>query len=73
MSTAQRYNLAWNYVWESYSDWKKGVMTDFPDSRQGKDFSREFSHEVAVLAESDDDIPVIKSNYVVPEVSGVNH
>jgi len=63
MSTAKRYNLAWNYVWESYSGWKKTIITNDPDSRQGKEFSREFSHTVAKLAESDKDIPIIKSNY----------
>ena len=73
MSTARRYNLAWNYIWESFSNWKKEVITNDPDSRQGKEFSKEFSHEVAVLAESNDEIPVIKSNYVVPQTSGVSN
>ena len=73
MSTARRYNLAWNYIWESYSDWKKSIITNDPDSRQGKEFSKEFGHACAVLAESNDEIPVIKSNYVVPQTSGVNN
>ena len=48
-------------------------MTNDPDSRQGKEFAKEFGHEVALLAESNDEIPVIKSNYVVPQASGVNN
>ena len=71
MSTAKRYNLAWNYVWEGYSVWKKDVINDEPDGRQGKAFSREFTHEVARLAESDQDIPIIKSNYKEEELEVV--
>jgi hypothetical protein len=62
MSTPRRYELAWHYIWEGYNDWKKEVITNYSDSRQGKALSKEFGREVAILAESDSDIPIAKSN-----------
>tara|TARA_Y100000310_G_C20565956_1_gene755503 strand:+ start:684 stop:920 length:237 start_codon:yes stop_codon:yes gene_type:complete len=65
MSTPLRYELAWNYIWEGYSNWKKSIIVNEPDTRQGKEFSKEFSHEVAKLAESNREIPAVKTNRVV--------
>ena len=64
MSTALRYELAWNYVWESYSNWKKAIIIDESDGRQGREFSKEFGQEVAKLAESNREIPLVKTNRV---------
>ena len=41
MSTPRRYELAWNYIWEGYNNWKKEVITNDSDSRQGKELSKE--------------------------------
>ena len=65
MSTALRYELAWNYIWEGYSNWKKAIIIDDPDSRQGREFSKDFGREVAKLAESNREIPLVKTNRVV--------
>ena len=62
MSTSLRYELAYNCIWGGYSNWKKKVITNDPDSRQGKALSKEFGREVAILAESDSEIPIAKSN-----------
>ena len=67
MSTPRRYELAWNYIWEGYNNWKKEVITNDSDSRQGKELSKEFTNEVAMLAESNRKIPLIKTNRVTNE------
>ena len=65
MSTAIRYNLAWNYVWENVPGWRKGAITDdLHDDKNGR-FITEFIREVRVLAESEEDIPAVKTNYII--------
>jgi hypothetical protein len=64
MSTPERYEQAWNYIWESYNNWQKTIITDEPDTRQGKEFSKKFGYEVAILAESDKKIPLTETNRV---------
>jgi hypothetical protein len=65
MSTAIRYNLAWNYVWESYKDWKRAALLDEIHENKNGRFFNEFTKEVRRLAESQQDIPKVKSNYVL--------
>ena len=62
MSTPRRYELAWHYIWEGYNDWKKEVITNDSDSRQGKALSKEFGREIATLAESSGKIPSTKTS-----------
>jgi hypothetical protein len=66
MSTATRYHLAWNYIWEGYKGWKRAALIDEIQT-QGKEgrFFNEFSKEVRRLAEGEEDIPKVKSNYVL--------
>ena len=64
MSTPQRYELAWDYIWNGYSDYKKSIITNESNTRQGKEFSKEFSREVAMLAESNRKIPLSKTNRI---------
>ena len=71
MSTAQRYNLAYNYVFEKQPSFKKEVLINGSKDRSDDRFMSEFTKEVCKLAESDVEIPVVKSNYVVPQTSGV--
>lgn len=72
MSTPRRYELAWNYIWEGYSDWKKEVITNDSDSRQGKELSKEFGCEVAMLAEGDEKIPLTKTNRAANESKAIS-
>ena len=52
---AYRYKCAWNHLFESLPHWKKVIMIDDP---QGTDrVNKEFTHEVAKLAESNRSIP----------------
>jgi len=71
MSTPKRYEQAWNYIWEDYNNWKKTIIIDEPDTRQGKEFSKEFGHEVAMLAESNRKIPLTKSNKAKTETKAI--
>ena len=65
MSTAIRYNLAWNYIWESYKSWKQAaLLAELEEIDDGRYFN-EFTKEVRRLAESEEDIPKVKSNYVL--------
>ena len=57
--TARRYNLAWNYLYEKMPDFKKQEVFSDPESRHNKELTK----EVIKLAESGDDIPIVKSNY----------
>jgi|TARA_Y100000401_G_scaffold11568_1_gene7911 hypothetical protein len=57
--TARRYNLAWNYLYEKMPDFKKQEIFSDPESR----YNKELTKEVIKLAESGDDIPIVKSNY----------
>ena len=62
MSTAKRYNLAYNYVFDKRADWHKEAII----KGEGPSYNRvieEFLKEVTRLAESDKDIPIVKSNY----------
>ena len=61
MSTPLRYELAWNYIWDNYSDWKKQTVTEKPNGRH----ATEFAQAVVSLAESNKKIPVVKTNRVV--------
>ena len=66
MSTALRYNLAWNYVWEDYKIWKRQALIDEiqTEGKNGRFFT-EFIKEVRQLAEGQEDIPQVKTNYVL--------
>jgi hypothetical protein len=66
MSTATRYHLAWNYIWEGYKPWKRLALIDEIQST-GMDgrFFNEFITEVRQTAEGEEDIPKVKSNYVL--------
>ena len=71
MSTAKRYNLAYNYIFEKQHSFKKDVLINGSQDSSDDRFMKEFTKEVCRLAESDEEIPVVKSNYVVPQTSGV--
>ena len=71
MSTAQRYNLAYNYVFEKQPSFKKEVLINGSNDSSDDRFMSEFTKEVCKLAESDAEIPVVKSNYVVQQATGV--
>jgi hypothetical protein len=52
---AYRYKCAWNHLFGKQPSWKKQMMIDDP---QGTDrVHKEFTHEVAKLAESNRTIP----------------
>ena len=76
MSTSQRYNLAYNFIFDKQADWKKKVLINGSSSRSDDRIMAEFTKDVCRLAESDNDIPVVQSNYkelknkLVP--SGIN-
>jgi len=62
MSTAKRYNLAYNYVFNKRADWHKETII----RGEGPSYDRvmeEFLKEVTRLAESDKEIEIVKSNY----------
>ena len=62
MSTAKRYNLAYNYVFNKRADWHKETII----KGEGPSYNRvweEFIKEVTRLAESDKEIEIVKSNY----------
>ena len=62
MSTAQRYNLAYNYIYEQQADWKKDLII----KGEGQSYDRvweNFIKETTRLAESDREIEIVKSNY----------
>ena len=63
MSTAKRYNLAYNYIFDKQSNWKKKVLINVSESHSDKRILNEFTKDVCNLAESDTDIPIVKSNY----------
>ncbi len=71
MSTTQRYNLAYNYVFEKQPSFKKEILINGSEDSSDDRFISEFTKQVCRLAESDEEIPVVKSNYVVPQTSGV--
>tara|TARA_Y100000310_G_scaffold235801_1_gene238971 strand:- start:882 stop:1094 length:213 start_codon:yes stop_codon:yes gene_type:complete len=63
MSTALRYSLAWNYCFSHASKFHQRQVIDEP---QGE-WADRLAKEVALLAESDKEIPVVQSNYKVDE------
>jgi hypothetical protein len=63
MSTALRYNLAWNYCFSHTSKWQQQQIIEEPQGRHADDLAR----NVALLAESNKEIPVVQSNYKVDE------
>ena len=63
MSTAKRYNLAYNYVFEEQSMFNKKILINGSSCRADSDVIKEFTKEVCLVAESDKDIPIVKSNY----------
>ncbi|MAH44582.1 hypothetical protein CMI37_02075 [Candidatus Pacearchaeota archaeon] len=73
MSTAQRYNLAYNYVFDKQPPFKKNVLINGSDSKTDERYMKEFTKAVCRLAESDSEIPAVKCNYVVPQTTGVNN
>ena len=74
MSTAKRYNLAYNYIFEGQSNYNKNIIINGSNEcRADARVVKEFSKDVCRLAESDKEIPIVKSNYkeeLVP--SGLN-
>ena len=61
-SMSKRYNLAYNYIFEEQAMWKKELII----KGEGRDYNRvwdNFIKETTRLAESDRQIPVVKSNY----------
>ena len=73
MSTAKRYNLAYNYILEDKSKFIKNIIINGSNGRADDRVIRDFSKEVIILAEGDKEIPIVKSNYkeeLVP--SGLN-
>tara|TARA_Y100000310_G_C20225864_1_gene597887 strand:- start:113 stop:337 length:225 start_codon:yes stop_codon:yes gene_type:complete len=63
MSTSKRYNLAYNYILEDKSKFIKNIIINGSSGRADDDVIRNFSKEVCHLAESSEDIPIVKSNY----------
>lgn len=62
MSTAKRYNLAYNYVFNKKPDWMKELII----KGEGDHYQRvwdDFISEVTKLAESNKEIEIVKSNY----------
>ena len=62
MSTAKRYNLAYNYIFEQQAMWKKELII----KGEGQSYDRvwdNFIKETTRLAESDREIEIVKSNY----------
>ena len=62
MSTAKRYNLAYNYMFEQQATWKKELII----KGEGDSYDRvweNFIKETTRLAESDREIEIVKSNY----------
>tara|TARA_Y100000310_G_scaffold26748_1_gene25506 strand:- start:2625 stop:2858 length:234 start_codon:yes stop_codon:yes gene_type:complete len=53
---AHRYKCAYNYLFEKLPSWKKSVMIEKHDSQEER-VVKEFTHEVAKLAESNREIP----------------
>ena len=63
MSTSQRYNLAYNYVFDKESQFHKNILINGSKGRADARVVRDFSKDVCRLAESDKEIPIVKSNY----------
>jgi len=63
MSTAKRYNLAYNYLFEEQSMFNKNILINGSKGRADARVVRDFSKDVCRLAESDKEIPIVKSNY----------
>ena len=62
MSTEKRYNLAYNYVLDKRAHYAQEQII----KGEGPSYDRvweEFIKEVTRLAESDKEIPIVKSNY----------
>ncbi len=58
----KRYNLAYNYVFDKRASHAKELII----KGEGRNYDRvwqDFIKEVTRLAESDNDIPIVKSNY----------
>ena len=62
MSTAKRYNLAYNYVFNKRADWHKETIIRGEGPSDDR-VMEEFLKEVTRLAESDKEIEIVKSNY----------
>ena len=72
MSTAQRYNLAYNYVFDKQSSYVKNILINGDKcERIESQFTEAFTEEVCTVAEGEQDIPAVKCNYVVPQATGV--
>ena len=63
MSNAKRYNLAYNYVFDKQPTFKKDVLINGSSCRTDERYMKDFTKEVCIVAESDKDIPIVKSNY----------
>ena len=53
---ATRYRQAWDYLYVETPEWIKKVIIDEPQGRHAK----ELAHEVAMLAESNREIPEVR-------------
>jgi len=63
MSNKVRYELAYNFVFEKQPPWKKKVIVDNNgDNRTDERVISDFIKQVRKLAESDREIPIVKSN-----------
>ena len=69
MSTAKRYNLAYNFLFEEQSKFNKNILINAGDGRVDRDVIQQFTKEVCRVAESDMKIPAVKCNYVVPQAN----
>ena len=70
MSTKIRYELAYNYVFDKRAHYAKEQIIN----GEGPSYDRvwkEFIKEVTRLAESDKEIPIVKSNRKPPKKAGV--
>ena len=63
MSTKVRYELAYNFIFEKQPPWKKKVIVDNEEgNRTDERVINDFIKQVRKLAESDEEIPIVKSN-----------
>ena len=63
MSTKVRYELAYNFIFEKQPPWKKKVIVDNDEgNRTDERVINDFIKQVRKLAESDEEIPIVKSN-----------
>lgn len=66
---AHRYKCAYNYLFEKLASWKKDILVEHPTESltdrcadREKEIIRGFTKEVAMLAESNREIPDMKND-----------